>query len=66
MTRYIAVALVIAGLAIPYAASADAPAAQGFTAYGPGEAVQSQTALATKSMARVTMVAYDNNPGFTP
>jgi hypothetical protein len=66
MTRYIAIALVIAGLSIPYAAAADAPTAQGFTEFGPGEASQSQTALATKSMTRVTMVAYDNSPGFTP
>jgi hypothetical protein len=66
MTRYIAIALVIAGLSIPYAAAADAPTAQGFTEFGPGDAAQSQTALTMRSMTRLSMVASYNSPGFTP
>jgi hypothetical protein len=48
LLRYIGIALVIAGLAIPYAAAADAPSAQGLTEYGPGDSIPPRAALTTK------------------
>lgn len=65
MLRYIGIALVIAGLSIPYTAAADGPIAQGLTEFGPSDSIQPRTTLAAKSMTR-TMVANHNTPGFTP
>jgi hypothetical protein len=63
--RYIGIALVVAGLSIPFTAAANGPSAQGFTEFGPGDSVQPRTTQTAKSMTR-TMVASYNIPGFVP
>ena len=65
LLRYVGIALVVAGLAIPYAAAANGPSAQGFTEFGPGESIQPRTTQVSKSMTRTKIAAY-NIPGLVP
>ena len=63
--RYVGIALVVAGLSIPFTAAASGPSAQGFTEFGPGDSIQPRTTQTAKSMTTTKVAAYDI-PGFVP
>jgi hypothetical protein len=65
LLRYVGIALVVAGLSIPYTAAANGPAAQGFTEFGPGDSIQPRTTQVSKSMTRTKVASY-NIPGLVP